>query len=190
MRWTFTEVQQYFASHIALKRVESSQTSDRKVNHTNTGKRKFNSKPKGGKERKGRKVQRDSSAPSSKKPTGNNGNYQAPTHVWKSLSDVAKQEIIDANRAARNAKAASSTDRKDTINDSEMVNNYDVVPLSQSSTRLVGTKVAKRTPGKFRVSAATHRESEQQMDEPNQLTKSGSEKSNVKPINTPKSDIP
>ena len=28
------------------------------------------------------------------------------------------------------------------------------------------------------------------MDEPNQLTKSGSTKSSVKPINTPKSDIP
>ena len=137
-------------------------SSDRKVNHTNTGKRKFNAKPKGGIERKGRKVQRDSSAPSGKKPTGSSGHYQAPTHVWKSLGDVAKQEIIDANRAARNAKAASS-----------LVNNYDVVPLSQSSTRLVGTKVlAKRRPGKFRVSAATHRESEQQMDEPNQLTKS------------------
>ena len=188
--WTFTEVQQYFASHIALKRVESSQTGDRKVNHTNTGKRKFNAKPKGGNERKGRKVQRDSSASSGKKPTGSNGHYQAPTHVWKSLSDAAKQEIIDANRAARNAKAASSSDRKDTINDSEMVNNYDVVPLSQSSSRLVGTKVARRTPEKFRVSAATHRESEPHMDEPDQLTQFGSEKSSVKPIKTPKSDIP
>ena len=71
-----------------------------------------------------------------------------------------------------------------------MVNNYDVVPLSQSSTRLVGTKVAKRTPEKFRISAAAHRESEEHMDEPDKLTQFGSEKSSVKPIKTPKSDIP
>ena len=177
--WSFDELQQYFTSHVALKKLEANKSNGRSANYTKGGQKKTGKKS--GKSRKARKVQRDNKSKTAggSRRTGNSGQYSVPKDVWKTLSPAARDEIIASNRAARNANAATSASSSSTNNDSDMVNNYTALPNSERTAKLVGSKVAKRTTAPRGISTTAHHDTEADVDEPTQLTKSREEKSEI-----------
>ena len=144
---TFTQLQLYFASQIALKRIEEKQSSGRSANYAAGKDKKRSGKPSG--KRKANKAHRDDKPKgrydSKKSGTQKSGHISVPPDIWKTLDEKVKQGIIASNQSVRNAKAASTTDSSSTNDDSEMVNNYTAPSTTARTGCLVGSKIAKRS---------------------------------------------